>query len=580
MATTKLNRYYEDELFRLRELAAEFGRANPLLAPMLSTQSGDPDVERLLEGVAFLTGLVRQKLDDGFPELVQELTNQLFPHYLRSVPAATLIGFEPHGALRERAVVAAGTEIESTPVDGTVCRFRTCNDLDVEPISLSDCQLVPSADGGPALRLDFEMLGIDVGEWHPTRIRLFVGGERMHASRLFALLMQHVASVDITCGPPDSPGMRSALGRHALRPAGFDDALLPCPDRSFPGFHLLHEYFAFPDKFLFVELTNLERWHTARSGSQFSVWLALDCSPEWLSGLDHNSFRLNVTAALNLFPHEAVPIQHEHRATDYRLQPEGDTRGHYRIFSVDRVVGCRPGHPVARHYVPFGVAGDNVNAASYRLIRHAPLDGHGCDVHLALVYPPGEALATETLSIDLSCTNGDLPACLKVGDVCRPTDSSPERFVFSNIVPVTPPLDPPIGESLLWRTINHLALNFLSLGSTDSLKRIFALYTFAKHSDHARAQADRRRIDGIESVDVLAETRIVGERMLSGQRVTLCCRVDAFGGVGELYLFGCVLERFLSDYAAINTYTRVEIDASPNGERFSWPPRMGSQCLL
>lgn len=580
MATTTPNRYYEDELVRLRELAAEFARAHPLLAPMLGAPSGDPDVERLLEGVAFLTGLARQKLDEGLPELVQALANLLFPHSLRPVPAATLIAFEPRGALRERAVIAAGTEIESVPVDGTACRFRTCGELDIEPIALAGCRFVPPAHGGPALRLDFEMLGLDASEWDATRIRLFIGGERLHASRLFALLMQHVVAVEIAGGPPELPGPRCALGAHALRPAGFDDALLPCPERAFPGFRLLHEYFAFAEKFLFVELGGLERWRAARAGAQFSVWLALDSAPDWLPGIDRDSFRLNVAAALNLFAHEAVPIQHEHRATDYRLQPEGDTSGHYRIYSVDRVIGYRPGHAVDRHYVPFGVAGDDANAASYRLIRRAALDGHGQDLHLALAYPPGEALATETLSIGLSCTNGALPARLKIGDVCRATDSSPERFTFANIAPVSPPLDPPLGEPLLWRTIGHLALNFLSLGDADHLKRMLALHAFGERGDDARAQADRHRIDGIESVDVRAETRIIGERMLSGQRVALRCSAHAFGGAGELYLFGCVLERFLAEYAAINTYTRVEIDASPDGVRFAWPPRMGAQCLL
>ncbi|WP_324658252.1 type VI secretion system baseplate subunit TssF [Burkholderia thailandensis] len=580
MATTTLNRYYEDELVRLRELAAEFGRAHPLLAPMLGAPSGDPDVERLLEGVAFLTGLARQKLDDGLPELVQALANLLFPHSLCPVPAATLIAFEPRGALRERAVVAAGTEIESMPVDGTACRFRTCGDLDVEPIALAGCRFVPPADGGPALRLDFEMLGIDASEWDATRIRLFVGGERLHASRLFAFLMQHVVSVDIASGPPELPGPRCTLGGRALRAAGFDDALLPCPERAFPGFRLLHEYFAYAEKFLFVELSGLERWRTARSGSQFSVRLALDCAPDWLPGIERDSFRLNVVAALNLFAHEAVPIQHEHRATDYRLHPEGDAHGHCRIYSVDRVVGYRPGHPVDRHYVAFGAAGDGALTASYRLIRRAALDGRGHDVHLALAYPPGEALAAETLSIGLSCTNGTLPARLRIGDVCRPTDSSPERFAFANIAPVSPPLDPPLGEPLLWRTIGHLALNFLSLGNVDNLKQMLALHAFGERGDAARAQADRRRIDGIEAVDVRAETRIVGERMLSGQHVALRCRAHAFGGAGELYLFGCVLERFLAEYAALNTYTRVEIDASPDDGRFAWPPRMGAQCLL
>ncbi|KWC39193.1 type VI secretion system protein ImpG [Burkholderia ubonensis] len=580
MTTTTLNRYYEDELVRLRELAAEFGRVHPLLAPMLGAPSGDPDVERLLEGVAFLTGLTRQKLDDGLPELVQELAHLLFPHSLRPVPAATLIAFEPRGALRERAVIAAGTEIESMPVDGTACRFRTCGDLVVEPIALVGCRFVPPADGGPALRLDFEMLGIDASEWNATRIRLFVGGERLHASRLFALVMQHVVSIDIACGPPDLPGPRSALGSRALRLAGFDDALLPCPERTFPGFRLLHEYFAFAEKFLFVDLNGLERWRAARSGAQFSVWLTLDCAPEWLPGIDRDSFRLNVVAALNLFAHEAVPIQHEHRATDYRLQPEGDAHGHCRIYSVDRVVGYRPGHPVDRHYVPLGVAAGDASAPSYRLIRRAALDGHGHDVHLALAYPTGEALVTETLSIGLSCTNGALATDLKIGDVCRPTDNSPERFTFANIAPVSAPLDPLLGEPLLWRTIGHLALNFLSLGNVDNLKQMLALHASSERCDDARAQADRRRIDGIESVDVRPETRVIGERMLSGQHVALRCRAHAFGGAGELYLFGCVLERFLAEYAALNTYTRVEIDVSPDGERFAWPPRMGAQCLL
>ena len=63
------NRHYQQELQNLKELAVEFSKAHPALAPMLSGQTPDPDVERLLEGVAFLTGLLRQKLEDEFPEI-------------------------------------------------------------------------------------------------------------------------------------------------------------------------------------------------------------------------------------------------------------------------------------------------------------------------------------------------------------------------------------------------------------------------------------------------------------------------------------------------------------------------------
>ena len=67
------NKYYQQELNALRELGSEFSRTHPALAPMLSGPASDPDVERLLEGVAFLTGLLRQKLDDEFPEIVHSL---------------------------------------------------------------------------------------------------------------------------------------------------------------------------------------------------------------------------------------------------------------------------------------------------------------------------------------------------------------------------------------------------------------------------------------------------------------------------------------------------------------------------
>lgn len=80
------NKYYQQELSNLKELGVEFAEAHPALAPMLSGSSSDPDVERLLEGVAFLTAQIREKLDDEFPEIIHELIQLIWPHYLRPVP--------------------------------------------------------------------------------------------------------------------------------------------------------------------------------------------------------------------------------------------------------------------------------------------------------------------------------------------------------------------------------------------------------------------------------------------------------------------------------------------------------------
>jgi len=120
------NKYYQQELQNLGELAREFSKAHPAIAPMLSGPSSDPDVERLLEGVAFLTGLLHRKLDDEFPEIIHGLMDSIFPHYLRPIPSTSIVVFSPKPSLQESVTVPAGTSVASIPVEGIKCIFQTC----------------------------------------------------------------------------------------------------------------------------------------------------------------------------------------------------------------------------------------------------------------------------------------------------------------------------------------------------------------------------------------------------------------------------------------------------------------------
>lgn len=572
------NRYYEDELNKLKGLAVEFAQNNPALAPMLSGSSADPDVERLLEGVAFLTGLTRQKLDDEFPEFVQELANLLFPHYLRPVPAATMVSFAPKAALGETARVAAGTELASLPVDGTVCRFATTVDLDIEPLVLADANLLSHAGVAPMLVLEFEMTGVDLAQWNADRVRLFLGSGYSEAAKLLLLLTNHVTQVRLA----GDDGARFDLGTGGLRTAGFEQPMLPYPSNAFGGYRNIQEFFVQPEKFLFIDLVGLQKW-TARRGDRFSVYITLDQLPPWAPEIRADSFLLNVAPAINLFPHAADPINHEHRVTEYRVTPEGRTRQHYQIYSVDQVVGYQQGVSRERVYVPFGLyrhdrRGDRL---SYRTTVRSATVGQGNELYLSVNYPAGEAPLPETLSLRLTCTNGMLAESLKLGDISQPTSSSPDRMHFRNIRTVSPALNPPTGEALLWRLISHVSLNFLSVANAANLQSLLNLYVFPERQEQGQEAANRRRIEGIQEVSATPETRLVGRgSVLRGQLVRIKCRQDFFAGIGDMYLFGCVIERFIADYAGINSYTRVEMEDAFSGAIFKWPARLGQQPLL
>ncbi len=571
-----LNRYYEQELANLRQLAVEFSRANPALAPLLSGAAADPDVERLLEGVAFLTGMVRQKIDDEFPEFIQELAQLLFPHYLRPVPCATLLSFAPKTKLSETAQVPAGTAVASVPIEGTSCVFHTCFDVAVHPLRLTGVQLREVPGMSPRLVLGFELSGVELGRFGEDSLRLLLGGSFSEASRLFLLLQRYVEEISVSA----PGGSALLLGPQALAPSGIDAALIPYPPQAYPGYRILQEYFILPEKFLYLDLSGLSAWTNRGSGNRFDVEIRLREFPEWAPepGLQH--FLLNTTPAVNVFPFEADPISLDHQRSDYRVAPSAGNRAHFEVYSIDEVTGFQQGSSRQVRYSPFGLFRLDSEKAAYRATLKPSALSLGSDVHLSVIYPPGEVPQAQTLSIRVTCTNGALPEGLRLGDISRATDTSPERLEFRNIRACTPHLQPPAGEALLWRLLSHLSLNYLSLAELGNLKALLGLYIFSERQDRGADLANRKRIEGLQAIEVAPESRLVGGIMMRGRHIRIRCDARNFAGQGDLFVFGCVLDRFLGCYTGINSYTRFELEDASSGERYQWPARLGQQPLI
>lgn len=575
-----IERYYEQELTHLRDLAAEFSRQNPALAPMLSGPATDPDVERLLEGVAFLVGMARQKLDDGFPEFIQELARILFPHYLRPIPCTTILVFSATGKLNEPALVPAGVEISSVPMEGTECTFRTCYEVEVYPIVLQDVQLIKKPGAPTVIRLSFELNGMTLGQWRAPSLRLFLGGSFLDASKLFLVLSRYLQ--DIIVGAPGAGSCR--LSPDVLKPVGFrmDQAVLSYPPHAYPGYRLLQEYFVLPEKFLFLDLEGLDRWENRGEGAKCDIEFRLRDTPDWMPDIRRDSFVLFATPAVNLFPFDAAPIILDHKKNEYPVYPASPQRGHYDVYSIDAVVGFRQGVAAEKRYYPYGLFKHITKgeAGVYQAVMKPSVVTRGSDVYLSVAYQPDEVPQEETLSIRLTCTNGVLPESLLLGDISKPTGSSPERLAFKNVRPPTPYQPAPVGEGLLWRVLSHVTVNYLSIATAEALKALLHLYVFSERHERGLDVANRKRIEGIVEVKAEPASRLVSGVMVRGSNVRIKCRQDHFAGQGDLFLFGCMLDQFLGCYAAMNSYTRVELEEVLTGEVYRWPERIGQQPLL
>ncbi|MCX8021881.1 MAG: type VI secretion system baseplate subunit TssF [Syntrophorhabdaceae bacterium] len=560
----------------------EFSNTHPVAAPMLRGPTPDPDVERLLEGVAFLNALLYQKLDDEFPEIIHGLMDVIFPHYLRPIPSLSIVMFEAKPGLKESIIIPKGTSLSSIPVDGTSCIFKTCFEIEVHPLKLTGLSLGSTGEKQGQIRMTFELTGQPLSQWRPKGLSFLLGGTFSQAQDLFALFYGYLKQ--ITVAALEQGRKPSKLGPEHLIPLGFEanNTLLPFSMRSFSGFRLLQEYFAFPSKFLFMELRGWEKWQDMGEGNRFEVTFDFYPSPIPLPSIGRENIVLFAVPVINLFNAEAEPAILDHHSESIRVNIGGKKKGHFRVYSVEKVIGFSQGNVKGTEYYPLEIFTHNREESKmYQVTRSiSPIDDSP-EVFISFPYIRGDdKFDVQTLSIYLTCTNGRLPEKLRLGDISVPTSNSPELINFHNIIPPTLEVDPQLDNINLWKFLSHLSLNYLSIADIDSLKEMLRLYIFPEARDRAAVAANLRKLDGISQLSISPVHRLIKGNLLTGNNIQITADKEHFAGLGGLYLFGSVLDRFFSMYCPMHTFIKLSIKESITGEIFTWPERMGTRLLI
>ena len=607
--------YYENELSFIRNMGREFAAAYGKIAARLALEPGkcdDPHVERLIEAFALLAGRIHHKIDDEFPEITESLLNVLYPHYLRPIPSMSIaqLRVDPEQALLAGGHdIAAGSPLYTRPVAGksTTCTFRTCYPVRLWPLEVTSAAVlpasamagVPTTEGASAIvRISLKCTGkARLQALELDKLRFYLDGESQILHILYELLFTNVMRVLVRSG--EKKPVLADLPRDAIQPVGFgmDEGMLDYSSRSFPGYRVLQEYFAFPMKFLFFDVTGFDR--ISRAGFADTMDLFLYLRPferkERLQRLEQNvtgdTFQLGCTPIVNLFELMAEPIGITHSATEYRVIPDVHRQPSTEVYSVDEVRSHSPSEETPRVYSPFYslrhvYEGEGGQAYWYASRRQSSRPGDkGTEVYLSLVNLKFQPTlpADEALTVKVTCTNrdlaGELPLTGEYGELSLKAGALPKA---RTLMRPTRTVRPPLRRGLQWRLISHLALNYLSIvdGGREALQEILKLYDFSEGED----PAIRKQIAGITGVASQPHiARIVSEHGIvfaQGLRVGLELDEEAFIGAGA-FLFAAVLERFLGLYTAINSFTQLTVRTRQrNGDLKQWPPRSGEQTLL
>jgi type VI secretion system protein ImpG len=581
------NKYYEDELTFLRQMGHEFSRAHPEAAHFLAEGGTDPDVERLLEGFAFLTGRIRQKLDDEFPEITHALVSLLMPHYLRPVPPISLIEWQPiRGVVRKPYRIPKGTEIDSIPVDGTSCRFQTSLEVDLHPFQIDSAALRVPPGAKPELQLRFTIEPGCSVSWPETgKLRFFLAGNP--AETLYLWLRRYLAKVRIT-GPGQRPADDAYLDSTAVHFVGFRDeeSLLPYPKHASEMYRALQEYFVFPEKFLFLDLSGFECLKPLK-GNTFGIDFIFSRPLDPAMKVSAENVRLYCTPVVNLVKTESEPIRVNHDRTEYRVLPTGLRPDHYEIYSIDGASGWLQGTAQEIEYQPFySFRFGNGTFAKTRVFYYPRMReavAHdGADTYVSFVDADQNVILppTETVVFRLTCTNRTLCEKLRVGDIQVVTENTPAIARFQNITRVTPGIRSPLEGDLYWRLISHLGLSSVSLSSAAAMRDVLELYNFPSLQSRQAGKANELRLEGIVDVQRAPEHLLFRGVPIQGTTTRVTLEEKCFNSEGDMVLFASILDEFLAQQVTVNSFSRLMVKGNARGETFEWPPRIGRITIV
>ncbi|KJY87238.1 MULTISPECIES: type VI secretion system baseplate subunit TssF [Vibrio] len=579
------SKYFQDELSYLREAGSEFAKYHPKLTNFLGEGVYDPDVERLLEGFAFLTGRIREKIDDELPELTQSLMTLLWPHYMRSVPSMCISEFKPHlGSMTEKIVVKRGVEMASKPVEETECLFRTCYDISLYPITLTNIEQSNSRTSSNVDVTIATEYGQELSRLKMDSLRFHLHGE-VHVTRtLYLWLFRYLDYIEVDVGG----GVKRKLPASSIKPVGFgdDEALLPYGANSFAGYRLLQEYFSLPEKFMFFDVTDLDWLSGVPSRSSLTMSFVFKRALPSEVVIKNKHLRLHCTPAVNLFDIDADPIRLEHRRSEYKVRPQSSNQDHYEVYSIENVETWSKSERTRKKLIEFESFEHQVNQRDkrefYKTKVSERISGRGLERYISFHTHNSDIadLGSETVLMKLTCSNGDLAERLSVGHVEDMSPNSTTFASFSNITKPTQSVSPQVNGELQWQLIANMSLNYLSLANIDVLKVLLSTYDFHSRVDRQAHRASIQRLDGIKKSEMKPVDRVFRGTAIRGTQFTLTVDSAHFVNEGDMFLLVNVLNEFIRLYSSLNSFTELEVFDEKTGENYHWPSLAGQQTVL
>ena len=527
----------------------------------------DPHVERLLEGVAFMNAKIQQRIDADIAEVSQNFIEQLWPDLLRPIPSLTIMQILPRvGQLQAAYSLAKGTLLSSAPVgpESMACHFSTTETLSILPLHLVSVQQEATVNGGTIIQLRLQAEPeVDWTLLQTQPLSLYVSAESYLQTAILQALTQSDNRVHISF--PDLPEQRHIglpNGAIQLKKITHENVLLPSTGRDHLAHRLLHEYFAFPEKYHFVEVLGWETLAFPALCQTLVINIETTATLPNKLLLSKEHIHLNCVPAINLYSATSEPLTIEQQQLDYTLVADTKNRESVNVYRIDSAVAVDT------------ASGERCDLASFFDFRqrqansayfHARVESQsGGKVEHKVSVHQLNTTEKQRLSCTVQVHNGYYPRkFLRENEIHR----AQAELNFGTIKNRTRPSElrmlPQRGE-YQWQLIQHLRLGLKSIRNVTDLQQVLDLYNWSENLEH------QKMIQGILELTLTPIEYIQRGGLRFGVRVDILLDEAQYSAFSDIYHFSKILHDFFCLQAPVNTSVRTHIRCANSAKTLAW----------
>lgn len=397
MFTERFIDFYNRELYYLREVSNEFAEENPQIAKNLGFHADsvqDPFVERLLEGTAFLSARIQEKLTNEQPEFALQMLYKLAPLWYTPIPSMALISFEPdltYPQWDKNNFLPKGSKLSLTDssLGDKPSFFTTGRQINIQPLLIehAQCSVVPPEYLSKSILSYFNdalsYISIKCTTNHTTLIsdleispfQITVIGDVVQVNHVISNIFNNCLRIVLWSKSNNSnSSIYEILDTSNIELRGINEEnLLPSAIGELPGCRILREYFNMPANFITLSIKNTDKFFKrCNSSYNFEIFFIFKNREITLvNNITSVNFRLFTTPIINLYKKRCNPVLLEHNKVESHVVVDRHNPMLHKIYNLEEVIGIMPDGSQIR-FSPLQMDtyyGDDTNKAAYSFKR-------------------------------------------------------------------------------------------------------------------------------------------------------------------------------------------------------------------